>query len=128
MRQLSAWQTAVFVVGAVLMTVGAGCTLLCPQLAPWLFAVGALCYTAMQIQQRYDGRNITLRRLRRMLLMSDLLFLFSALLMLAQFTGWPRLPWLIYVQYVHNNWVITLLIAALLQLYATHRIDRELKK
>ena len=42
----------------------------------------------------------------------------------------PLLPinYLIHLQYVHNNWVIILLIAAILQLYSTHRIDRELNK
>jgi len=128
MTQLTKLQTAVFLLGAILMAVGAGCTLFWPSGASWLFAAGALCYTSMQMMQRYEGRNPTLRRLRAILMASDLLFLLSALLMLAQLTGWPRLPWNFYVQYVHNNWVVTLLIAAILQLYATHRIDYELKK
>jgi hypothetical protein len=128
MKTLSRLQTAVFLLGAILMAAGAGCTLFWPTGAPWLFAIGALCYTSMQLMQRYDGRSVTLRRLRAILIVSDLLFLLSALLMLAQMTGWPQLPWNFYVQYVHNNWVVTLLIAAVLQLYATHRIDHELKK
>jgi hypothetical protein len=33
-----------------------------------------------------------------------------------------------YITYIYNKWVLTLLIAAILQLYATHRIDSELAK
>jgi len=33
-----------------------------------------------------------------------------------------------YLQYVYNKWVVTLLIAAILQLYTTHRISQELEK
>ena len=33
-----------------------------------------------------------------------------------------------YVKYIHNNWVVTLLVAAVLQLYSTHRISSELQK
>ena len=33
-----------------------------------------------------------------------------------------------YITYIYNKWVLTLLIAAILQLYSTHRIDSELAK
>ena len=33
-----------------------------------------------------------------------------------------------YIQYVYNKWVLLLLIAAILELYSTHRIASELKK
>ena len=33
-----------------------------------------------------------------------------------------------YIQYVYNKWVLLLLIAALLEIYTTHRIGNELKK
>jgi hypothetical protein len=39
-----------------------------------------------------------------------------------------HLDHLTYLQYVYNKWVITLLIAAILQLYTTHRISHELEK
>ena len=32
-----------------------------------------------------------------------------------------------YVHYVHNNWVVTLLVAAILEIYSMHRISNELK-
>ena len=116
-----------FIAGAVLLVVGAAASLLRWDAAPWLFAVGALAYTSMQMQQSYEGRSFTVRRLRRIMLFSDFLLLLTAVLMFI--SRWPQLgglDWLTYVNYVHNNWVVTLLIAALLQLYTTYRIDREL--
>jgi len=127
MKQLNRWQTALFITGAVLMVIGAGMSLLRWDAAPWLFAAGALAYTTMQMQQTYEGRNFTVRRLRRIMAFSDFLLLLTAVLMFI--SRWPQLgglDWLTYVNYVHNNWVVTLLIAAILQLYTTYRIDNEL--
>ena len=127
MKQLNRWQTALFITGAVLMVIGAGMSLLRWDAAPWLFAAGALAYTTMQMQLTYEGRNFTVRRLRRIMAFSDFLLLLTAVLMFI--SRWPQLgglDWLTYVNYVHNNWVVTLLIAAILQLYTTYRIDNEL--
>ena len=33
-----------------------------------------------------------------------------------------------YIEYVYNKWVVLLLIAAILEVYTTHRLDSELKK
>ena len=33
-----------------------------------------------------------------------------------------------YLTYIHNNWVVLLLVAAMLELYSTHRISNELDK
>jgi hypothetical protein len=56
------------------------------------------------------------------------LLMVSALLMYAQAGNPFHLDQITYVQYIGNNWVVTLLIAALLQLYTSHRIGRELEK
>ena len=82
----------------------------------------------MQLLQRYEGTNFVIRRLRRMLILSDFLFLLSALLMFASMGNVFGLSHIDYITYIYNKWVLTLLVAALLQLYATHRIDRELAK
>ena len=128
MRQLSKTQTLIFVVGALLMVTGAGTSLLAWRPAPYLFAVGALAFTSMQFLQRYEGSNFVIRRLRRMMLISDGLFLLSALLMFASMGNVFGLSQVNYITYIYNKWVLTLLIAAILQLYATHRIDSELAK
>ena len=128
MKQLTTTQNAIFLLGALLMVVGSGATVLMQQWAPAVFCIGAVAYVSMQLLQRYEGRNIVIRRLRRMLFVSDLLFLIAGLLMLANQAGTLGLDFLFYLKYVHNNWVVALLIAALLQLYATHRISHELEK
>ena len=128
MRQLSSLQNVIFLIGAVLMVIGAGTSILQWQGAPYVFALGALCFTAMQMKQRYDGKNVTIRRLRRMMLISDVLFLVSALLMFASQRNIFGLDHITYIQYVYQKWVMTLLIAAILQLYSYHRIGQELAK
>ena len=128
MKQLSKTQTLIFVVGALLMVIGAGASLLAWSPAPYVFAVGAIAFTSMQFLQRYEGSNFVIRRLRGIMLMSDCLFLLSALLMFASMGNVFGLSQVNYITYIYNKWVLTLLIAAILQLYSTHRIDRELAK
>lgn len=110
------------------MVVGAGASVLAWKFAPYVFAVGALAFTSMQLLQRYEGANFVIRRLRRMMILSDLLFLLSALLMFASMGNVFGLSQIDYITYIYNKWVLTLLIAAILQLYSIHRIDRELAK
>lgn len=128
MKQLNNWQNAIFLTGALLMVVGAGASLPGWSAAPYLFALGALGFTSMQMLQRYEGQNFVIRRLRRIMLLSDVLFLVSALLMFASQGNVLHLSHITYLQYVYNKWVVTLLIAAILQLYTTHRISHELEK
>ena len=128
MRQLNNWQNAIFLVGALLMVVGAGASLLQWAAAPYVFALGALGFASMQMLQRYEGSNFVIRRLRRIMLLSDVLFLVSAVLMFASQENVFGLSHITYLQYVYNKWVVTLLIAAILQLYTTHRIGNELEK
>ena len=128
MRPLSKIQNIAFLVGGFLMVIGAGSSLLAWKLAPYVFAVGAICFASMQMLQRYEGTNFTIRRLRRMMLLSDVLFLVSALLMFASQGNVFGFSHITYLQYIYNKWVITLLIAAILQLYSSHRIGQELEK
>ena len=128
MRQLSSMETAVLLVGGLLMVVGTGALLFLQSWAPWVYAPGALMFAAMQLRQRYEGSEFTIRRLRRMIILSDILFLLAALLMFASQSNFLGLDYLDYIRYVHNNWVVVLLVAAILQLYASHRIASELEK
>ena len=128
MRPLSKLQNIIFLVGGLLMVIGAGSSLLMWSWAPYVFAIGALGFASMQMLQRYEGRNVTIRRLRRMMLLSDVLFLVAALLMFANQGNYFGLSHINYVQYIYNKWVIVLLIAAILQLYSSHRIGHELQK
>ena len=128
MRKLTKVQNIIFLVGGLLMVVGAGATLLAWRLAPYVFAVGAICFASMQMLQRYEGQNFVIRRLRRIMLLSDVLFLVAALLMLANQGNFLGLSYITYIQYVYNKWVVVLLIAAILQIYTIHRIGHELEK
>lgn len=103
--------------------------------APIVFAPGTIAFSLMQYRQKYLGTDLTLRRLRRIMLAGAALFVVSALLMVENSYQivYPLFSktidgWNAYVRYVHNNWVVALLVAAILQLYSTHRISAELKK
>jgi hypothetical protein len=128
MRQLSKTETYVMLAGGLLMVIGSGASLLLQPWAPYVFAPGALMFAAMQMLQRYEGQNFTVRRLRRMMLVSDVLFLLAALLMFASRGNFFGVDYLLYIKYVHNNWIVVLLVAAILQLYTSHRIANELEK
>ncbi len=128
MRQLSKTETFILLIGGLLMVIGAGGSMFLQSWAAYIFSPGALMFAAMQMRQSYDGNNFTIRRLRRILLTSDVFFLLAGLLMLANQSNFFGINQLIYIKYVHNNWIVVLLVAAILQLYASHRIANELEK
>lgn len=128
MRQLSKWESYVMLLGGLLMVIGAGANVLFCLWAPYVFAPGALLFVAMQLRQRYEGRDFTIRRLRRIQIISNVLFLLAGLLMIANQANFLPIDQLYYIKYVHNNWVVVLLVAAVLQLYTGHRIASELEK
>lgn len=128
MRQLSKFEGLALLLGGLLMVVGAGANVLFCLWAPYVFAPGSLLFVAMQLRQRYEGKDFTIRRLRRIQIISDFLFLVAGLLMLANQKNFLGLDQLSYIRYVHNNWVVVLLMAAVLQLYTSHRIANELEK
>ena len=128
MKELNRIQTAIFLLGGFLMAIGAGTTLLGWGSAPYIYAIGAVGFASMQLLQRYEGSNFTIRRLRRMQILSDVLFLVAAVLMFANMGNIFGLSYITYIEYVFNKWVVVLLIAALLQLYSIHRLGSELEK
>ena len=115
-------------VGGLLMVIGSGAYVFMQSWAPYVFAVGSVLFVLMQIRQKYSGDSLAVRRLRHILLLSDVLFLVAAFLMIANQTNFLHLDLFTYIKYVHNNWVVVLLVAAILQLYASHRIANELEK
>ena len=62
------------------------------------------------------------------MLLSDVLLILVAALMFADEGNPFGLDHLTWLQYVHNNWLVVLLIAAFIQLYTVFRIDSELQK
>ncbi len=128
MRQLSNVESILLLLGGLLMVVGSGASLFLQSWAPYVYAPGALLFVAMQLRQRYEGSDFVIRRLRRIMILSDVLFLLAALLMFANTSNFLGIQYLSYVKYVHNNWIVVLLVAAVLQLYASHRIAHEPEK
>ncbi|MBR1839112.1 MAG: hypothetical protein IJ782_00775 [Prevotella sp.] len=141
MRQLTNLQSIIFALGALLMVAGVGCVVF-GVAHPWLqksgalaFALGALCFAGMQLTQVYTGTNFTIRRLRRIMIFADVCFILAALL-LVEHTFQILFPLFAtsidgynsYIHYIYNNWVVALLVAALLEMYSMHRIAYELRK
>lgn len=128
MKELNRVQSLVFLLGGLLMVVGAGASMLRWAVSPYIYSVGAVAFVSMQMLQRYEGPNFVMRRLRRIMLLSDLFFLVSGLLMFASQGNPLGLSQVVYLQYVYQKWVITMLIAAILQLYSVHRLNHELER
>ena len=70
--------------------------------------------------QRYEGRNFIIRRLRRQQLLGALALLVTACLMITQtfHVGFAQ----------RNEWVVSLAVACVLELYTAFRIPSELEK
>ena len=128
MRQLSRVENIIYIAGAVLLVVGAALGLFWRDGAPYVFAVGAVCFASMQMLQRYEGDNFTIRRLRRIMVLSDVLILVAAVLMFAGNGNPLGFDQITYISYIRGNWVVLLLLAAVLQLYTTYRISSELEQ
>lgn len=138
MKQLNKIQSIIFLLGGSLMVIGAGCFVFMwhQRVVCWIFALGAVMFAVMQAMQIYEGNSLTIKRLKRIMSLADILFIVSAFLMidtayqllLPLFQDGNGMGYINYVDFIYNKWVITLLIAALLELYTTHRIGSELKK
>ena len=136
MKQLNSLQNLIFLAGGALMVIGVALNFFgFQQVAACLFLLGAVCFGGMQMMQTYEGNNVVFRRLRRIMTLADVLFIVSGLLLLEQnfnflmplFQKNGMQGMIYYAQYVvHNNWVLVLFVAALLELYTMHRISSEL--
>lgn len=128
MRELNKTENAILVIGAVMMVIGSGANIFAQSWAPYVFAMGTIGFVLMQLKQKYYGDNVAIKRLRRMVIISDVCLLLAAVMMFANMDNLFRLDAITYIKYVHNNWVVVLMVAAMLQLYTSHRISKELLK
>lgn len=137
MRQLTKTESVIMVVGAALMAVAAVMFVFAIRKpAAWIMLVGTGAFVAMQMRQTYQGKNITIRRLRSIMTVGNIFFVIAALLMVENAYQFLRPVFLkngvsgdiMYFQYIFNKWVIALLVGSLIELYTTHRISSELKK
>ena len=134
MRKLNKIQSLLYIIGGVLMVLGVGAFVLLwhQRVACWVFLVGAILFSVIQSMQVYEGNNMVVRRLKRIMNIADLLFILSGILMVD--TVYKFLLPLFrsagsadYYNYVYNKWVILLLIAGVLEVYSTHRISSEMR-
>ena len=119
MRQLSPIQNAVYAIGALLILTGAVIWPAAPTVATGVYCLGAIMFASMQYLQRYEGKNVTLRRLRRQQILGATLLMVTGLMMIVNGMH-------IGVLY-HNEWMVCLAIAAFMECYTAFRIPHELK-
>ena len=99
-----------YYIGGILLVVGAVLPLLWPEIAPYVFGLGALIYAPCRITDRYEGRSLTIRRL--MVVAAGLMFM----------SAWQIRPCR------GGEWKIVLIIAVFIEAYTVFRIDHEMKK
>ena len=133
MKQLSRIQSTLFLIGGVLMVLGAGCYafLIGQKVVCWVYLVGALMFAWMQVSQTYEGQSTTIKRLKRIMTTADIFFVLSGLLMVDsayQFMRYSFADVSTYFNLIYNKWILLLLVAAILEIYTMHRIGSELKK
>lgn len=100
--------TGVMMGGALLLLAGAALMITGLAAAPYIYCVGALAFSAMQMTDRYEGDDVVKKRLRRQQLLGALMLLVTGVMMFVE---------------RHNGWIVTLTIAAVLELYTAFRMD-----
>ena len=137
MRQLNKLESIIYLLGGIIMVAGAGLYvfLLIQPIACWLMLAGAIAFALMQSRQRYLGTSLSIRRLRKIMSLAGWGFILAGFFMVEDSYHFLR-PlfagsldgYSSYVSIFHHNWVILLLISAIVEMYTTHRISYELKK
>jgi len=106
-------QGILMAVGAVTLLMGVCLMITRWTPAPYIYCVGALLFSAMQIADRYEGGDLIVKRLRRQQILGALMLLVTGVLMFAE---------------RHNGWIVTLTIAAVFELYTAFRMPAEKEK
>ena len=133
MKKLNKFESILFMLGGMLMVTGIGCYvfMLAPSITCWLALTGSILFSTLHMMQAYEGSLLAIKRLKRILNIADLLFVIAGILIVDSTYNFLRPAFENqenYITYVYNKWVLLLLIAAILEVYATHRIDYLLKK
>ena len=98
------------VVGAIVLFIGLALQFVKLVWAPYVYLVGAWLFAYVQLVSDYKGKNIIIRRLRRQQLLGAMLLVLTGVIMLL----WKR-----------NEWIVSLTVAAVLELYTAFRIPQE---
>lgn len=133
MKKLNKIESILFMLGGMLMVTGIGCYvfMLAPSVTCWIALTGSILFSTLHMMQTYEGNQLVIKRLKRILNIADLLFVIAGILIVDSTYNFLRPAFEnqeSYITYLYNKWVLLLLIAAILEVYATHRIDYLLKK
>ena len=137
MRQLNKVESIIYIIGGIMMATGAGlyAFFLYQPATCWLMLAGAIAFSLMQSRQQYLGTSLTIRRLRKIMTLAGCGFVLAGLFMVEDSYQFLRSTFSnsldgynSYIRIFHHNWVIILLISAIVEMYTTHRISYELKK
>lgn len=103
----------IYMIGGLLLVVGAALYITAWSWAPYLYLIGAFMFGAMQMADRYTGTNWMIRRLRRQQILGAIVLMITGIMMLTC---------------KHNEWIVCLLVGCLLELYTAFRIPQEYEK
>lgn len=131
MKELTTLQVWIMNIGALLILVSLICHLFLPIFPPLtyplVYLAGALAFGCMQMQQTYEGSSFAIKRLRKIQVIADVLLIFTGFFMLLPHMGIYHIPF-INITTWRNEWLVPLVIAAILETYSTFRISYELEK
>lgn len=100
-------------IGAVLLFVGLAIKITNWVFAPYIYLVGAILFAYVQVMDSYDGNNVIIKRLRRQQILGASILVLTGVIMLL---------------FRHNEWIASLTIASILELYTAFRIPQEMEK
>lgn len=137
MKQLNKAEQMLFVMGGALMVAGIMLFVFSvyPSITSWVAFIGMILFAFIQMKQTYEGRDLVIKRLRRIMHIAEAGFVLTGFFLVENHFHF-LLPlfsnsigdYATYVNVFHNNWVVVLLIAVVLEVYTTFRIERELKR
>ena len=119
-------------VGGVLLLFGAAVYITKWSYAPFFYAVGAVMFACGQFADCYSGNDRIIKRLRFQQILGACFLLLTAVLMFSEvihsrllsdtYMGGSLRPFLLALTR-RNNWIVTLSIGAVLELYSSFRLD-----
>lgn len=124
-------------VGGVLLLFGAAVYITGWEYAPYMYLAGSVLFACGQFADRYDGDDRVMKRLRGQQVLGSCFLLLTAVLMLSGGVherlltdvslGGRLRPFLLELTR-RNNWIVTLSIGAILELYSSFRMERVSKE
>lgn len=125
------------IVGGVLLIAGAAVYITGWEYSPYFYLVGSLMFASGQFADRYTGNDPIVKRLRFQQVMGTVFLLLTAALMfsaplhnrlLSDMDAGGKLRSFLLELTRKNNWIVTLSIGAVFELYSAFRLDRISKK